>query len=47
MGGDGHYPEPMQQMPSLPPLLFVLGPDDLVGQAVAIVGPRKCSDYGL
>ena len=45
--GDGHYPELLHQIPSPPPLLFALGPDDLAGPTVAIVGPRKCSDYGL
>jgi hypothetical protein len=29
------------------PIFFVLGPDDLVGPTVAIVGPRKASGYGL
>ena len=45
--GDASYPELLGQIPSPPPILFALGPDDLVGPTVAIVGPRKASGYGL
>lgn len=44
---DEGYPELLRQIPSPPPLLFVLGPDALAGPNVAIVGPRKASEYGL
>ena len=43
---DGGYPELLRQISS-PPLLFALGPDDLAGPTVAIVGPRNTSDYGV
>ena len=45
--GDASYPELLGQISSPPPILFALGPDDLVGPTVAIVGPRKASGYGL
>ncbi len=44
---DASYPELLGQIPSPPPILFALGPDDLVGPTVAIVGPCKASEYGL
>ncbi len=45
--GAADYPELLRQIPAPPPLLFALGPDDLVGPTVAIVGPRKASEYGV
>ncbi|MEE3260065.1 MAG: DNA-processing protein DprA [Candidatus Latescibacterota bacterium] len=44
---DADYPELLRHIPAPPPLLFALGPDDLAGPTVAIVGPRKTSEYGL
>jgi len=44
---DADYPELLRHIPAPPPLLFALGPDDLAGPTVAIVGPRKASEYGL
>ena len=37
----------LKQIPVPPPFLFVLGPDDLAGPTVAIVGLRKASEYGV
>jgi DNA processing protein len=45
--GDASYPELLGQISSRPPILFALGPDDLLGPTVAIVGPRKASGCGL
>ncbi len=45
--GADDYPELLRQIPAPPPLLFALGPDDLAGPTVAIVGPRKASEYGV
>src|SRR5690348_11808109 len=42
------YPEPLQRIPDPPPLLYVRGefaPRDAL--AIALVGSRRCTPYGL
>ncbi len=44
---DPAYPEPLRELPTAPPVLYMLGewtPQDRV--AVALVGTRRCSAYG-
>jgi DNA processing protein len=46
--GDEGYPPPLEDIPDPPPLLYVLGdygPGDPL--AIAIVGSRRCTPYGL
>ena len=45
---DPDYPAPLHEIPDPPPLLYVKGtyePDDTI--AVALVGSRKCTPYGV
>jgi DNA processing protein len=46
--GDGRYPEPLQNIPDPPSLLYVKGafePRDQI--AIALVGSRRCTPYGI
>ena len=43
---DADYPQLLGQIAAPPPVLFALGPDDLVPPTIAIVGSRKASDSG-
>lgn len=46
--GDPSYPERLRQIPDPPVLLYVLGDPDLLARpAVAVVGSRQASRYGL
>jgi DNA processing protein len=45
--GEGAYPGLLREIAQPPPLLFVLGHKPLPEPAVAIVGPRRASEYGL
>ncbi len=45
---DGHYPARLRTIPDPPPFLYVKGElGDGVEKAVAVVGSRSASDYGL
>ena len=45
---DAAYPEPLARLEGRPPVLYVLGrPDALEHHAVAVVGTRRPSGYGL
>jgi DNA processing protein len=44
---DGEYPELLRQIASPPALLFALGTPDFAQPAVALVGTRQASEYGL
>ncbi len=43
---DRDFPESLRDIPSAPRLLYVRGPGDLSGSAVAVVGTRRCTAYG-
>ena len=43
---DADYPQLLGQIAAPPPVLFALGPDDLVPPTIAIVGSRKAADSG-
>ena len=46
--GDTTYPELLAQIPAAPPLLYVKGsPSERDRYAVAIVGSRRCTQYGI
>lgn len=46
--GSSSYPRCLEPLPDAPPLLYVRGrPEALAGPAVAIVGARSASTYGL
>ncbi|MBX6315276.1 MAG: DNA-protecting protein DprA, partial [Isosphaeraceae bacterium] len=45
---DAEYPKPLKEIPDPPPLLYVRGtlaPED--GLALAVVGSRRCTPYGM
>lgn len=46
--GDSIYPEMLKQLPDPPPVFYVLGDLSLLkGSAVAVVGSRSASQYGI
>ena len=44
---DGEYPAILRQIPDPPPILYVLGNFDAIQPAVAVVGSRKATPYGV
>ncbi|HZK18744.1 MAG TPA: DNA-processing protein DprA, partial [Clostridia bacterium] len=44
---DKNYPEDLKHIPDPPPALFVRGNIEINGYAIAIVGSRKATPYGL